>query len=162
MSFEIPAEISLGNHSTSFGIFVLLIPISSLVLELKGSKLDIILRSDIATLKMLVDVHEPIVSVHGLDASTERLWLICEELVEGSKLRLIVDVALALVPLVALTLISLLHELNQHLSVGVGGHHQSLPCLRRRRRRRRVRLLSFVTARILTCWRSHPEEDDIR
>src|SRR6266496_2880244 len=110
MNSKIPTEISPGNHSTPSGISVLLPPFCCLVLELERSKLDIILRSDIATLKMLVDVHEPIVSVHGLDASTERLWLICEELVEGSKMRLIVVIALALVPLVALTMIPLLHE----------------------------------------------------
>ena len=139
-------------------------PISSLVLELERSELDVVLRPDIAAFKMLVDIHEPIISVHGLSRSAERLWLICKKLAEGSKLRLIVVVALALVPLVALALIPLLHELNQHLSDGVGGRHQSLPCLRRRRRRWRwrVRLLSLVTVQIQRSCGSHPEEDDIR
>ena len=98
MSFEVSAEIIPGNHTTSSGISVLLIPLSSLVLELKRSKLDKVLRSDIATFKMFADVHEPVGGVCGLNTFAERLWLVCEELVEGSKLRLIV--ALAFISLV--------------------------------------------------------------
>ena len=60
--FEVPTEVSPSDHTTSSGIFVLLIPISSLVLELKRSELDIVLRPDIAAFKMLVDIHEPIIS----------------------------------------------------------------------------------------------------
>ena len=90
----------------------------------------------------------------------ERLRLVCEELVEGSKLRLIV--ALALISLVALPLVALLQELQKHLSVGIGGCHDSLPCLRRWRWWRRVRLIPIIAVRILTRWRSHPEEVDIR
>ncbi len=100
-----------------------------MVLELKGSKLDKVLRPDIATFKMLVDVHEPIISVRGLDTVAERLWLICKELVEGSKLRLTVELPLTLIPLVALALVALLQNLQKHLSVGVGGYYDSLPCL---------------------------------
>ena len=104
-------------------------PLSSLVLELKRSKLDKVLRPDIATFKMFADIHEPVVGVCGLDTVAEGLGLVCEELVEGSKLRLIV--ALALISLVALPLVSLLQELQKHLSVGVGGSRDNLPCLRR-------------------------------
>ena len=129
MSFEVSAEIIPGNHTTSSGISVLLKPLSSLVFELKRSKLDKVLRPDIATLKMFADIHEPIINVCGLDTVTKRLRLVCEELVEGSKLRLIV--ALALISLVALPLVALLQELQKHLSVGVGGCHDSLPCLQR-------------------------------
>ena len=145
---------------TSSGIFVLLIPLSSLVFELERSKLDKVLRPGIATLKMFADIHEPIVSVRGLDTVTERLRLVCEELVEGSKLRLIV--ALALISLVALHLVALLQELQKHLSVGVGGCHDGLPCLWRWRWWQRVRLFPIIAVRILTRWRSHPEEVDIR
>ena len=74
MSFEVSAEIILGNHSTSFGIFVLLIAISSLVLELKRSELDKVLRLDIATFKMLADVHESIIGIRGLNI-VARNWL---------------------------------------------------------------------------------------
>ena len=115
MSFEVSAEIIPGNHTTSSGIFVLLISISSLVLELKRSKLDKVLRPDIATFKMLADVHEPIIGVRGLDTVAERLWLICKELVEGRKLRLIVELPLTLIPLVTFTLVALLQELQKHL-----------------------------------------------
>ena len=109
---------------------------------------------------MLVDVHEPIIGVCGLGTVAERLRLICKELVEGSEVRLIV--ALALISLVALPLGALLQELQNHLGIGVGDCHDSLPCLRRRRRWRRVGLLSLSMLRILTHWRSHPEEGDIR
>ena len=59
-----------------------MIPLCSLVFELERSKLDKVLRPDVATLKMFADIHEPIVSVCGLDTVTERLRLVCEELVE--------------------------------------------------------------------------------
>ena len=125
---------------------------------------------DIATLKMFADIHEPIIGVCGLSTVAERLRLICMELVEGRKLRLMVELPLTLIPLVALALISLialplgafLQELQNHLSIGVGGCHDSLPCLRRWRWWRRVRLTPFIAIRILTRWRSHPEEGDIR
>ena len=146
MSFEVSVEIIPGNHTTSSRISVLLIPLSSLVLGLKRSKLDKVLRSDIARFKMFADVYEPIVSVCGLDTVAEGLRLVCEELVEGSKLRLIVGLAL-------ISLVALLQELQKHLSVGIGGCHDSLPCLRRWRWWWRVR--------IPTRW-SHPEEVDIR
>ena len=116
---------------------------------------------------MLVDVHEPIIGVYGLGTVAEGLRLVCEELVEGSKLRLIVEIPLALISLVAfalvtLTLVALLQELQKHLSVGVGGCDDSFPCLRRWRWWRRVRLIPIIAVRILTRWRSHPEEVDIR
>ena len=100
MSFEVLEEFIPGNHMTSSGISVLLKPLSNLVFELERSKLDKVLRPDIATFKMLVDVHEPIIGVCGLGTVAERLGLICEKLVEGSEVRLIV--ALALISLVAL------------------------------------------------------------
>ena len=84
VSFEVLTEFIPGNHATSSGISVLLKPISSLVLELKRRKLDKVLRHDIATFKMLADVHEPIISVCCHDTVTEGLWLVCEELVECS------------------------------------------------------------------------------
>src|SRR3954464_1322079 len=156
LRFEVTAEIIPGNHTTSSGIFVLLEPFSSLILELKRGKLDKVLRSDIATFEVLVDVHEPIIGVCGLHTVVESLWLICKELIEGSKMRLLV--ALALISLITLPLVAILQELNQNLSVGIGGCHQGLPCLRRRRWWRRVSLTSFIAFRILTRWRSHPEE----
>ena len=161
MSFEASGEIIPGNHTTSSGIFVLLIPISSLVLGLKRIKLDKVLRPDIATFKILTDVHEPIIGVSGLNTVAERLRLICKELVEGSKLRLIVEFPLTLISLVVFALVALLQELQKHLGVGVGGCHDSLPCLRRRRWWRRVRLTPFIAFRIQTRWWSHPEEGDI-
>ena len=119
--FEVPTEVSPSDHTTSSGIFVLLKPISSLVLELERSELDIVLRPDIATFKMLVDVHEPIIGIRGLGTVAERLGLICEKLVEGSEVRLIV--ALTLIALIALPLGAFLQELQNHLSIGVGGCH---------------------------------------
>ena len=119
--FEIPTEVSPSYHTTSSGIFVLLKPISSLVLELKRSELDIVLRPNIATFKMLVDVHEPIIGIRGLGTVAERLGLICEKLVESGKVKLIV--ALTLIALIALPLSTFLQELQNHLSIGVGGCH---------------------------------------
>ena len=92
--FEIPTEVSPSDHTTSSRIFVLLKPISSLVLELERSELDIVLRPDIATFKMLVDVHEPIIGIRGLGTVAKRLGLICEKLVECSKVKLIVALTL--------------------------------------------------------------------
>ena len=85
VSFKVPTEISPSNQSTTSGILVLLEPISFLILELKRSELDIVLRPDIAAFKMLVDIHESIIGVCGLDTIAERLRLICQELVEGRK-----------------------------------------------------------------------------
>src|SRR3954463_699453 len=82
VSFEVTTEIIPGNHTTSSGIFVLLEPLSSLIFELKRGKLDKVLRSDIATFEMLVDVDEPIIRVCGLDTVAEGLWLISKELIE--------------------------------------------------------------------------------
>ena len=96
---------------------------------------------------MFADIHEPIINVCGLDTVTEGLRLVCEELVEGIKLRFIVAMAL-------ISLVVLLQELHNQLRVGVGSGHHSLPCLRRWRWWRRIR--------IQTRWRSHPEEGDIR
>lgn len=68
---------------------------------------------------MLVDVHEPIIVICGLGTVAERLRLICEKLLEGSEVRLIV--ASALISLIALPLGAFLQELQNHLSIGVGG-----------------------------------------
>ena len=116
VSFEVLTEFIPGNHTASSGILVLLEPFCSLVFELERSKLDKVLRPAVATLKMFVDIHEPIISVCGLDTVTEGLWLVCEELVEGSKLSLIVAMAL-------ISLVALLQELHKHLRVGIGGGH---------------------------------------
>ena len=147
MSFEVLTEFIPGKHTASSGIFVLPKPFCSLVFELEGGKLDKVLRPDVTALEMLADIHEPIISVCCFDTVTEGLWLVCEELVECSKLILIVAMAL-------ISLVALLQELHKHRRVGVGGGHDSLPCLRRWRWWRRFQ--------ILTCWRSHPEEVDIR
>ena len=82
MSFDVLTEFIPGNRTTSSGIFVLLKPFCSLVFELEGGKLDKVLRPNVAALEMLVDIHEPIISVCCLDTVTEGLWLVCEELVE--------------------------------------------------------------------------------
>jgi hypothetical protein len=97
-----------------------LIPLSSLVFELERSKLDKVLRPDIAALEMFADIHEPIIRICGLDTVTTGIRLVCEELVEGSKLSLIVAMAL-------ISLVALLQELHEHLRVGVGSGHHSLP-----------------------------------
>ena len=148
MSFEVSAEIILGNHTTSSGISLLLKPLSSLVFELEGGKLDKVLRPDVTALEMLAYVHEPIISVCCLNIIAEGLWLVSKELVECSKLILIV--ALALVPLVAL-----LKKLHDQLRVCIGSGHHSLPCLWRWRWWWRIRIRSRAH------WRSHPEEVDI-
>ena len=147
MSFEVSAEIIPGNHMTSSGISVLLIPLSSLVFELERSKLDKVLRPNIAALEMLADIHEPIISICCLNTIAEGLWLVSKELVECSKVILIV--ALALVPLVAF-----LKKLHDQLHVCIGSCHHSLPCLRRWRWWWRIRIRSRAR------W-SHPEEVDI-
>ena len=149
MSFEVLTEFIPGNHMASSGIFVLMKPFCSLVFELEGSELDKVLRPDVTALEMLAQVHEPIISVSCLNAIAEGLWLVSKELVECSKVILIV--ASALVPLIAL-----LKKLHDQLRVCIGSGHHSLPCLRRWRWWRRIRI------RILTRWRSHPEEGDIR
>ena len=121
MSFEVLTEFIPGNHTTSSGIFVLLIPLSSLVFELERGKLDKVLRPDVAALKMLANIHEPIISVCCLDTIAEGLWLVCEELVQCSKLILIV--AMAMIPLIVL-----LKKLHDQLHVCIGsGHHSLMP-----------------------------------
>ena len=77
MSFEVLTEFIPGNHTASSGIFVLLKPFYNLVFELEGGKLDKVLRPDVAALEMLADIHEPIISVCGLDTVTEGLRLVC-------------------------------------------------------------------------------------
>ena len=149
MSFEVSAEIIPGNHTTSSGISVLLIPLCSLVFELEGGELDKVLRPDVTALEMLAYVHEPIISVYGLDTVTEGLRLVYEELVEGGKLSLIVAMAL-------ISLVALLQELHDQLRVCIGSGHHSLPCLRR------WRWWWWILIPILTLSRSHPEEGDIR
>ena len=94
MSFEVLMEFIPGNHTASSGIFVLLKPFCSLVFELEGGKLDKVLRPDVTALEMLAQVHEPIVSISCLNTIAEGLWLVSEELVECSKLILIVAMAL--------------------------------------------------------------------
>ena len=100
MSFEVLTGFIPGNHTASSGIFVLLKPFCSLVFELEGGKLDKVLRPDVTALEMLAYVHEPIISVRCLNTIAEGLWLVSKELVECSKLILIV--AMAMIPLVAL------------------------------------------------------------
>ena len=63
MSSEVLMVFILGNRTASSGIFVLLKPFCSLFFELEGGKLDKVLRPDVAALKMLAYVHEPIISV---------------------------------------------------------------------------------------------------
>ena len=118
VSSEVLVEFIPGNHTTSSGIFVLLIPLCSLVFELERSKLEKVLRPDVAALEMFADIHEPIISVCGLDTVTEGLWLVCEELVECSKLILVVAIAL-------ISLVALLQELHNQLCVGIGSGHYS-------------------------------------
>ena len=141
-----------GNHTTTSGIFVLLEPFCSLVFELEGSELDKVLRPDVTALKMLAQVHKPIVSISCLNTIAEGLWLVSKELVECSKVILIV----ALVALVALVrLVALLKNLHDQLRVFIGSGHHSLTCLRRWRWWWQIRIRSRAR------WRSHPEEVDI-
>ena len=134
MSFEVLTEFIPSNHTTSSGIFVLLIPLCSLVFELEGGKLDKVLRPDVAALGVLADIHEPIISVYCLDTVAEGLLLVSEELVECSKLILIV----------AMALVALLQELHDQLRVCIGSAHHSLTCLRRWRLWWRIRIRSYA------------------
>lgn len=63
---EIPAEITPADNLTLSGVFVLLPPFCRLILELESSELHIVLRPDIAALKMLVDISQPIIRIMGL------------------------------------------------------------------------------------------------
>ena len=94
VSIEVLMEFIPGNHTTSSGIFVLLIPLCSLVFELERGKIDKVRMPDITALEMLADIHEPIISVCCLNTIAEGLWLVSKELVECSKLILIVAMAL--------------------------------------------------------------------
>ena len=152
MSFEVLTEFIPGNRTASSGILVLLEPFCSLVFELEGSKLDKVLRPDVTALEMLTQVHEPIVSISCLNTIAESLWPVSKELVECSKVILIV----ALVPLVAL--IVLLENLHDQLCVCIGCGHHSLPCLRRRGRWWQILILILIGA----LSGSHPEEGDNR
>ena len=151
MSFQILTKFILGR-TTSSGILVLLEPFCSLICELEGSELDKVLRPDVTALEMLAQIHEPIVSIGCLNTIAESLWTVSKELVECSKVILIV----ALVPLVAL--ISLLKNLHDQLCVCIGCGHHSLPCLRRRRWWWRILILILIGS----LSGSHPEEVDHR
>ena len=134
MSFEIPSEVCPSDDSISHRIFVLLPPLSCLVFELERSKLDIVLRTDIAALEVFVDVHQPIVRIQRLGARTERPWLVTEKLTESGKLWLMLELPLSLsLPLISLICLETLHELDHHLSIGIGSSHKRTPSLRRRR-----------------------------
>ena len=135
---------SWSATTSSSGIFVLLKPFCSLVFELEGGKLDKVLRPDVAALEMLADIHKPIINVCCLDTIAEGLWFVSEELVECSKLILIVVMALVV----------LLQNLHDQLRVCIGSGHHSLPCLRRWR-------WWWIRIRSRARWRSHPEEGDI-
>ena len=150
MSFEVLMEFIPGNNTTTSGILVLLEPFCSLIFELEGSELDEILRHDVTALEMLAQIHEPIVSISCLNTIAESLWPVSKELVECSKVILIV----ALVPLVAL--ITLLENLRDQLCVCIGCGHHSLPCLQRRWRWWRILILILIGA----LSESHPEEGD--
>ena len=149
MSSEISTEIIPSDNTSTSGILVLLEAFCSLIFELEGSELDKVLRPDVTALEMLAQVHKPIVSIGCLNTIAESLWPISKELVECSKVILIV--ALTMVPLIAL-----LKKLHDQLRVCIGSGHHSLPCLRRWRWWWRIVIL------ILTLSRSHPEEGDIR
>ena len=110
------------------------------------------LRPDVTALKMLAQIHEPIVSISCLNTIAEGLWLVSKELVECSKVILIV----ALVALIRL--IALLKNLHDQLCVCIGCGHHSLPCPRRRWRWWRILILILIAA----LSGSHPEEGDIR
>ena len=152
MSFEVLTEFIPGNHTAFSRIFVLLKPFCSLVFELEGGKLDKVLRPDVTALEMLEQVHKPIVSISCLNTIAESLWPVSKELVECSKVILIV----ALVALVRL--VALLKNLHDQLRVCIGSSHHSLPCLRRRGRWWRILILILIAA----LSGSHPEEGDIR
>ena len=98
MSLEISTEIIPSDNTSTSGILVLLEPFCSLIFELEGSELDKVLRPYITALEMLTQIHKPIVSIGCLNTIAESLWPVSKELVECSKVILIV----ALVSLVAL------------------------------------------------------------
>ena len=148
MSSEILTEFIPSDHTSTSGILVLLEPFCSLIFELEGSELHKVLRPDVTALEMLAQIHKPIVSIGCLNTIAESLWPVSKELVECSKVILIV--ALILVCLVALV-----QKLHDQLRVCIGSGHHSLPCLRRRWRWWRIRIRSRAR------WRSHPEEVDI-
>ena len=152
MSSEILTEFIPGNRTSTSRILVLLEPFCSLIFELEGSELDKVLRPDVTALEMLAQIHEPIVSISCLNTIVESLWPVSKELVECSKVILIV----ALVALVRL--IALLKNLHDQLCVCIGCGHHSLPCLRRRWRWWRILILILIGA----LSGSHPEEDDNR
>ena len=106
MSSEISTEIIPSDNTSTSGILVLLEPFCSLIFELEGSELDKVLRPDVAALEMLAQIHEPIVSIGCLNTIAESLWPVSKELVECSKVILIV----ALIPLVALIRLIALEE----------------------------------------------------
>lgn len=111
MSKEVLAEVIPANHLTRSGVFVLLPPISCLVLELERSKLDIVLRPNIAAHEMLLDVHKPIFGIQRIRIRAECLGHIREELVESSELRLMAEVSMDLIVLVVLIVLKRLHHL---------------------------------------------------
>ena len=121
MSSKILMEFIPSDHTSTSGILVLLEPFCSLIFELEGSELDKVLRPDVTALEMLAQIHKPIVSIGCLNTIAESLWPVSKELVECSKVILIV----ALVPLVAL--IALLENLHDQLCVCIGCGHHSLP-----------------------------------
>ena len=152
MSSEISMEIIPSDDTSTSGVLVLLEPFCSLIFELEGSELDKVLRPDVTALEMLTYVHEPIISVCCLNTIAEGLWLVSKELVECSKVILIV----ALVALVRL--VALLKNLHDQLRVCIGSGHHSLPCLRRWRWWWRILILILIAA----LSGSHPEEGDNR
>ena len=152
MSSKISTEFISSDNTSTSGILVLLEPFCSLVFELERSELDKVLRPDVTALEMLTQIHEPIVSISCLNTIAESLWPVSKELVECSKVILIV----ALVALVRL--IALLKNLHDQLCVCIGCGHHSLPCLRRRRRWWRILILILIGA----LSESHLEEGDNR
>ena len=100
VSSEILTEFIPSDNTSTSGVLVLLEPFCSLIFELEGSELDKVLRPDATALEMLTQIHKPIVSIGCLSTITESLWPVSKELVECSKLILIV--AMALICLVAL------------------------------------------------------------
>ena len=154
MSSEISTEFIPSDNTSTSGILVLLEPFCSLIFELEGSELNKVLRPDVTALEMLAQIHKPIVSISYLNTIAESLWPVSKELVECSKVILIV----VLVPLVAL--IALLKNLHDQLCVCIGCGHHSLPCLRRRWRWWRILILILILIASLSG--SHPEEGDNR
>ena len=60
---KVLAEVILGNNTPCSRVFVLLPPISGLVLELEGGKLHIVLRYHVTAFKVLLDVCYPVFSI---------------------------------------------------------------------------------------------------